>query len=292
MYQGAWQQLPRWWQGLPKTLQAGLCLLAVGWCTGLVRAVNVGNGLTVWLPWFFLPALAAASVASLWFAGIRSYEKDRWWILFFSIFLIGAKVAIIHSEGHSAQIFATVVGCAFLAFMLVLLRKGGWLAKVALTIFIMGIVFFGLYLYQAGVKSPNYARGQVWTTSAVLIGNNIVTGVGLQSFPAYYTQEVATLYTQPADLSVSESNSLYTAWWLNLGFLGLVGSLLVACTLLKMAWRRGFKAWLFAYPLLALLLYGFIATASFSLILSLLWWLFLLLLIPPQPLSPLDIQLE
>lgn len=210
------------------------------------------------------------------------YRTKNLFFVLSAIFLIAGTLALIFAKG-SGPILGVVAGFGFLFFLLKKTRK-----------FIIGLgVFAIIALFFAPIPSAvqeellfqnrsGQIRLSMWKEATELIKDNPFSGAGLAS----YSQKIVPYHTQVNGENIEIfhlPHNIFLSLWVNIGLLGLLGFLciLVWCFIqvyLQTKNNFGLSAFV-GSGLITLLVMGIVDTPYIKNDLSILFWVFPLLLL-------------
>jgi O-antigen ligase len=282
---GAILSVLAYWHAKPSNLKKDVAWLQWGIITFALVQTCVG---LVWLGmhhyaenrlagFFLSPNAYAAAVVPAFFMALQQALREKKYMAWLAVLLIALGIVLSHSLGG---VGALIGGLALLVLQIQNPRYRGILVGVLF----LGLLFLGVSAYgrfnKPGQGTSWDSRRQIWHSAATLINDYPIAGVGLRSFDNYYAVRVVELYPHPFEVVepvVPEAHNLYLALWLNLGFLGGLGMIVLVGYLIKAQWAIGHAAFWYAYPLIALLIHGLVDTPFFWLELSVMWWLCILI---------------
>lgn len=85
-------------------------------------------------------------------------------------------------------------------------------------------------VFNVSGRSSTSVRVQIWHSSAVMIQEHPVFGIGYANFESVYRQVVPRLYWPPLEWLVTQPHNLYLALWTQTGVLGLAAFLWLIIT--------------------------------------------------------------
>lgn len=208
--------------------------------------------------------------------------------------LLGVVLLFTWSRGAWV---ATLVGC--LLILTVVFRWGRWLAIACLLVMAAAFAVKGVSVVQA--FRPGHAhtveqRVRVWRSSARMVRDHPIVGVGLDNFLHYYAPPLGPAYARwikcPHGLGymepeawqepcLSHPHNEILDFWLNSGVLGLAAFIWLEVQFWLLA-RRGWTQWSStaeaalvlgaSAAMLAVLVHGFVDNSYFLMDLSVVFW--------------------
>ena len=162
------------------------------------------------------------------FLFLKEVEKKKKTITTVGLLLIGLNLFLTFSYG--AWLSLAIVS----AISLVIIMKNNE-SKITLVVFTLFFLLF-LFFYQKdnfsntrlfGERSSLASRLMIWKSAALIIEKNPISGVGPGNFQNKYL-EYQKYFPPYLEWAVPQPHNLYLAFWLEAGFIGLIGfSLLV-----------------------------------------------------------------
>ena len=253
---------------LPALFRYACTLILLG---GLVSVVVSGywlSPLQAYAAWIIFPMLGFFLLLALPKGAL--YAR----VLLYGMTLLELIYALGSTHGHSAhwKLIGTFSSANYFAMLLIPALVLFYLdcARVrsnARSTIVMALLVLGALLY-IGQTSAFASQGQIWHTALVLGSQQPLAGVGFLNFPTLYTNTVVSVIGQaPIVWSASQPLSLYLAFWLNLGVLGLTG-------LGVLIWEACKKQNMLRFlPFLSLCLFGLFDTPYFYVPIVYVFWL-------------------
>ena len=230
---------------------------------------------------FDSPNAYAAAVTPIFFIALRLAVKDKIRIAYLLAGIIALGILFSHSLGGVGALLGGLV-------LLLLQVRQKWFRIITVFAIMVGVVFLIVNAYarftRPGGGTSWDSRRQIWHTAYTLVEDYPLAGTGLRSFGSYYEHRVVELYPHPFEVvekTVPEPHNLYFAFWLDTGFFGLLGMILLVGMLIRAAWKAGVDTFWYAYPLIAFLIHGVVDTPYFWLELCVLFWLYVIILAVP-----------
>jgi O-antigen ligase len=200
---------------------------------------------------------------------IKSYKKN---ILFFSLFLILFIIFLTYS-------YAAWISIVFGLLISSLIAKN--ISKKFLALSFL-IIFLAFLTQLGGAKIKNIfsprssleSRVMIWKSSALMLKNNFVFGIGPGNFQNKYL-EYQKYFPPYLEWAVPHPHNLYLAFWLQSGIFGFLGFVFLIFFWLKKATKN--SADIFCAVSLGIVLYilihGIFDTTYWKNDLSLVFWI-------------------
>lgn len=239
------------------------------------------------------------------------FESANYLSLYLGPLVVYAGLAFLESKKISARIFLGSCGVFTLFGLYFSQSYAAWLAVLAaLTLagllFIrkkgkkaFWIAFAGLFVLGAGLvlsqigsekfsqflefseRSSSSVRIQVYEISFALLRENPLLGIGLGQFEQQYQEVAVTVLGQaPFEWNMLHPHNIFLAFWLNMGFFGLVAFIwLCGRAFLWLTESDEKERHLAALMLVVILVHGLFDTPYFKNDLAFQFWLLLAMLI-------------
>jgi len=144
-----------------------------------------------------------------------------------SILLVGINLYLTNSFGAWVA-----VGLAFSAVFWLKYSKKEQRAGLVIFLLILLILFgwIGISKYKnierLGERSSLASRMMIWKSAGLMLKNNLLFGIGPGNFQNKYL-EYQKYFPPYLEWAVPQPHNLFLAWWLEAGFLGLLGFILL-----------------------------------------------------------------
>jgi len=214
----------------------------------------------------------------------KSYSK-KFFAHLFLIFLILLSLYFTYSYGAWLAIFVALFFTILLSVPQKKLLFSGLFFIIAVTIFVFQFntsKFSNLINFSE--RSSFASRMIIWDASFLMIKQNPVMGIGPGNFQDYYLA-LQKYFPPYLEWAVPEPHNVFLAFWLQAGFLGLIGFLLLLFFIFKKMFEitKNKKDAFLAAPLLGFFIYtvlhGLIDTTYWKNDFAILFWVNIFLLV-------------
>ncbi len=248
--------------------------------------------------WYTSPNFLAILIApgiiivSFLFEYLRSQQRlDRFSLLLICAAMFALSIVLFHTHSYTVWV-ATFFSLLFFIFSSAIRKKS---LKTILLVSVLIILSSLFVFFESGTakwnalisfeeRSSLASRMMIWQTAWKITTDHPFVGIGVGRFQEEYLfyQKYFPPYLEWA---VPEPHNLFLAVWLETGFIGLLGSILIVLRLLTVLFRNTFSqhidenkrmsARLILSLLLLFLVYGLADTPYFKNDLSFLFWMLL-----------------
>lgn len=203
------------------------------------------------------------------------------WRWVFSLAIAANALALIFtfSYGGYLAVLGGLVVFGFFALNSVWRKRVFWGGVVLFFSFILLASptkkFQDLFEFQN--RSSSHARVEIWKTSALIIQEQPLLGVGLNDFEYHYRQTVPRVAFPPLEWLVAQPHNLYLALLAQIGILGFLAFAWVIVRFFRLIKTINHTLYPIPYALMAamitILLHGLVDTPYFKNDLSVLFWI-------------------
>jgi len=225
--------------------------------------------------------LSPAVIIAIYLLGESRKQKTRLRSIYISLAIISLALFFTYSYAAWVSVIVSLI------FFTVISKKPGRRYLIAILLGIILVLFFQknsekfISLLSLDERSSLASRVMIWRSAEKLIEDNWLFGIGPGNFQADYLQ-YQKYYPPYLEWSVPHPHSLYLAFWLYSGILGLTGLLILIYLAVARLWknkRREIVSLASLSIVIYFLIHGVFDTTYFKNDLAVVFWLAYLTLI-------------
>ncbi len=225
--------------------------------------------------------LSPAVIIAIYLLGESRKQKTRLRSIYISLAIISLALFFTYSYAAWVSVIVSLI------FFTVISKKPGRRYLIAILLGIILVLFFQknsekfISLLSLDERSSLASRVMIWRSAGKMIEDNWLWGIGPSNFQADYL-EYQKYYPPYLEWAVPHPHSLYSAFWLYGGILGLIGFIILiflAVTRLRLDKKKEIMSLVSFSIIIYFLIHGVFDTTYFKNDLAVVFWLAYLTLI-------------